>query len=188
MEMPTRHPVSYDGPAPRVSHAYRFRRPEAADGAAVHDLIARCPPLDTNSLYCNLLQCTHFAGTCVTAEAANKPGGLVGWVSGYVQPESPDCLFIWQVAVAPEARGTGLGRGMIREILGRDTCRDVTRIETTITDANMASWSLFQRLADGLGARLTRRAGFDAERHFAGRNPTEHLVDIGPFCRGFSGG
>src|SRR3546814_7090005 len=47
---------------------FSFRNPVAEDAQAIHDLIAACPPLDTNSLYCNLLQCTHFAETCVLAE------------------------------------------------------------------------------------------------------------------------
>src|SRR3546814_14681168 len=40
---------------------FSFRNPVAEDAQAIHDLIAACPPLDTNSLYCNLLQCTQFA-------------------------------------------------------------------------------------------------------------------------------
>lgn len=150
----------------------------------MHDLVSRCPPLDANSLYCNLLQCSHFAATSVLAEIGN---GIAGWVSGYVRPDSPDCLFIWQVAVTPEARGAGLGRHMIREILQRDACRNVTRIESTITETNTASWALFQRLADELGAPLVRRTGFESHEHFAGRNPTESLVDIGPLHSSLSG-
>jgi L-2,4-diaminobutyric acid acetyltransferase len=154
-----------------------LRQPQAADGTAIHDLIARCPPLDANSLYCNLLQCSHFAETCVLVEIDRK---IAGWVSGYIRPDAPDCLFIWQVAVAREARGHGLGKRMIREILRREACHGVTRIESTITETNKASWSLFQAIADDLGAPLQRRKGFDTHTHFAGRNPTELLVDIGP--------
>ena len=177
--------VSNDDQAPRVSRSYRFRRPELADAHAVQDLIARCPPLDANSLYCNLLQCSHFAETCIVADCDQ---GVAAWVSGYIEPGRPDRLFIWQVAVAHEARGAGLGRLMIRELLRREICRAVTHIETTITDTNYASWSLFRRLADHLGAQFNKRAGFDSEQHFAGRNPTEHLVDIGPLPSGPSGG
>lgn len=181
METPTRNPFGSEGGARRVSQSQNVRLPTAADGPAVHDLIARCPPLDANSLYCNLLQCCHFAGTCVVAEI---DGRIAGWVSGYIRPDSPSCLFIWQVAVAPEARGHGLGQRMIREILRREASRPVTRIQSTITETNAASWSLFQALADDLGAQLQRRSGFDTQTHFSGRNPTEHLVDIGPLPSG----
>src|SRR3546814_9922998 len=56
---------------------FSFRNPVAEDAQAIHDLIAACPPLDTNSLYCNLLQCTHFAETCVLAE---RDGEISGWI------------------------------------------------------------------------------------------------------------
>lgn len=181
METSTEQPFTREGRAGQQSNSHAFRAPSAADAVRVHDLVARCPPLDANSLYCNLLQCSHFSETCVLAE---RNGALHGWVSGYVRPDRPDFLFVWQVAVAPEARGSGLGRAMIGEILQREACRRIARIETTITGGNNASWGLFERLASELGATATRRPGFDSKHHFADRNPTEHLVDIGPIRRG----
>ena len=50
-----------------------FRMPNAADGPAVSQLIASSPPLDTNSAYCNLLQCTDFAETCVAHMRSPPP-------------------------------------------------------------------------------------------------------------------
>ena len=52
--------------------------PKSEDGAAVHDLIAACPPLDTNSLYMNLIQTTHFAQTCALAREGGEVGGHGG--------------------------------------------------------------------------------------------------------------
>ena len=78
-----------------------LRPPAREDGAAVFGLIQRCPPLDANSMYCNLLQCSHFADTSVAALA---DGVLVGFISGYLVPGRPDSLFIWQVAVGPDTR------------------------------------------------------------------------------------
>ena len=154
------------------------RTPTALDGATVHALVARCAPLDPNSLYCNLLQCTHFAATSALAEAAD---GVAAWVSGYIPPEQPDCLFVWQVAVAPEARGQGLGRKLIREILDRPACRAVNTVITSITPGNDASWRLFKGLARDLEAPMTESLWFAKDRHFAGRHDCEHLVEIGPF-------
>src|SRR5690606_16004247 len=78
-----------------------FRSPDATDGSDVYKLISRCQPLDTNSMYCNLLQCSRFAQTAVAAE---MNGELVGFVSGYRLPQQPDTLFVWQVAVDKKAR------------------------------------------------------------------------------------
>lgn len=44
-----------------------LRVPTLEDGPGIHALVAQCPPLDTNSRYCNLLQCHHFADTSIVA-------------------------------------------------------------------------------------------------------------------------
>lgn len=155
-----------------------FRRPAAADGALVHQLIARCPPLERNSLYCNLLQCTHFADTCVLA---SQGAGPVGFLSAYLIPKLPEKLFVWQIAVAAEARNRGIGGRMIMEALGRPACAGVRYLKTTITEANEQSWSLFEALARKLGAPLERQLLFDRERHLAGSAESEILATIGPF-------
>lgn len=154
-----------------------LRRPCAEDGPGVHALIARCPPLERNSLYCNLLQCTHFAETCVIALDGGRP---VGFVSAYLMPSHPDSLFVWQVAVAPEARNRGLGSRMLLDILSRPACSRVRYVKTTITPTNEASWSLFKALARRLEASLERQVLFERERHLAGTADSEILVTIGP--------
>lgn len=155
-----------------------LRPPTPEDGVRVHQLVAQCPPLDPNSVYCNLLQCTHFSCTSVAAEIN---GELVGFISGYRSPEKTNTLFIWQVAVGESARGQGLASRMLASILARQKCRDINHIETTITENNPASWALFQGLADKLHANLARSPLFDREIHFAGQHDTEILVRIGPF-------
>lgn len=156
-----------------------FAAPGAEDGPSVHALIAACPPLDQNSVYANLLQCAHFADTCV---AVKREGRLVGWVSGYIPPQEPDVLFVWQVAVAEEARGLGLAKRMIRHILDRASCAGVARIKTTITPDNGASWALFKGLAKGLEAPVSDAPWFLKDKHFPDGHETEHLVTIGPFA------
>lgn len=154
-----------------------LRAPTAEDGAAVYELIAQCPPLDTNSMYCNLLQSSHFSETSVAAELDEN---IVGFISGYVLPKQPDTLFIWQVAVGEKARGQGLASRMLRDILQRPACQQVNFIETTITPDNRASWALFESLANKLSAQLNHSVMFDRQQHFAGQHETEMLVKIGP--------
>nr|WP_226663827.1 diaminobutyrate acetyltransferase [Microbulbifer aggregans] len=158
-----------------------LRRPVSEDGADVHQLIGSCPPLDENSLYCNLLQASHFSATSVAAELN---GELVGFISGYLIPERPNTLFVWQVAVAEQGRGMGLAGRMLREILARDVCEGVTHLETTITPDNAASWALFRGLARKLETGCEDTVMFDRERHFKGRHDSEKLVRIGPFTGG----
>ena len=151
-----------------------LRKPTAEDGAAIWDLVRECKPLDENSMYCNLIQCDHFADTCVLAE---KGGDPVGWISGYCLPDQPDTLFVWQVAVSERARGLGLGTRMLTELVSRPDI-DVSNLQTTITKDNEASWALFNKFADTLGGELTSEAHFKRGDHFDGKHATEHMVTI----------
>jgi L-2,4-diaminobutyric acid acetyltransferase len=151
--------------------------PEAEDGSAVHALVEACKPLDPNSAYCNVLQCTHFADTCVVAERA---GELVGWISGYVPPAEPDSAFVWQVAVAPEARGEGLSRRLLHAFLARPAVSGVRYLKTTITADNAASWATFEGLARDLGVGIEGDPWLLRGTHLPAGHATEHLVTIGP--------
>ncbi|CUH66877.1 L-2,4-diaminobutyric acid acetyltransferase [Thalassovita gelatinovora] len=152
-----------------------LRKPDAKDGADIWELVRSCQPLDENSMYCNLIQCDHFRDTCVVAEL---DGETVGWVSGYILPHDPDTLFIWQVAVAEQARGMGLGAVMLQNILARDVCEDVERVQTTITGDNAASWALFRKFAGIKDAELTSQPYFTQALHFRDLHKTENMVTI----------
>lgn len=160
-----------------------LRPPKAEDAAGLHRLIAACPPLDPNSLYCNLLHCTHFSGTSVAALRSDSLGNetLAGFISGYIPPGQPDTLFVWQVAIASEARGQGLAGIMLDSILERPACAGVRYIDTTITPDNQASWGLFESWARRHGAETSSKVLFERDRHFEGRHDDEHLMRIGPF-------
>ncbi|MFA7553637.1 MAG: diaminobutyrate acetyltransferase [Spongiibacteraceae bacterium] len=157
----------------------QLRAPQSQDGYAVNQLVARCKPLDTNSLYCNLLQCSHFSGTSVAAFLNDK---LVGFISGYLVPERNNTLFIWQVAVDESARGLGLAGKMIFNLLGRESCKAVEFIETTITEDNPASWALFKGQARRLDTALEHSLFFDKVIHFNSEHESEMLVKIGPIA------
>lgn len=154
-----------------------FRPPRAEDGPGITALIAACPPLDTNSAYCNLLQCSHFAETCVVAERA---GAIVGWISAYRPPSAPERIFVWQVAVAASARGTGLGGRMLDALIERPAARGAAALITTITKDNAASWGLFAGFARKRGMTLTKAPLFEREAHFAGAHDTEWQATIAP--------
>jgi L-2,4-diaminobutyric acid acetyltransferase len=160
-----------------------FREPRAEDGPAISSLIASCPPLDTNSAYCNLLQCTHFAPNCVVAEQA---GRVVGWISAYRPPSAPDHIFVWQVAVAASARGTGLAGRMLEVLLARSAVDGADRLITTITENNAPSWALFTSFARKHGLSLSRTKLFDREAHFGGAHDTEWQAEIGPLPTPFT--
>lgn len=153
-----------------------FRPPTPDDSPALHELVRRCPPLDTNSRYCNLLQASHFRDTAIVAE---RDGELYGFVTGYRVPDRENVLFIWQVGVSPDGRGHGLGQQMLHRLVER--VGDVTTLETTVTPDNEASAAMFERLARSLDAPIDRSVMFERERHFDGHHEDEILYRIGPF-------
>lgn len=157
-----------------------LRKPESADGARVNKLISECSPLDENSVYCNLLQCTHFSDTCVAAEL---DGELVGFISAYIPPKQQNVLFVWQVAVLENVRGRGLGKQMLADLLDRSECNDIQFIEAAITPNNEASWSMFGNFAYQRKWRTEQFILFDSRVHFAGEHSDEYLLRIGPFNR-----
>lgn len=127
-------------------------------------------------MYCNLLQCSHFADTCIIAE---RGGYIAGWISGYRPPSEPDRFFIWQVAVSENARGAGLAGRMIDMLLARPSAAGARALITTITPENAASWALFEGYARRRGLSFEKAPKFEHERHFGGAHETEWEVSIG---------
>ncbi|MGB3627726.1 MAG: diaminobutyrate acetyltransferase [Henriciella sp.] len=163
---------------PNQAGGITIAAPLSEDGAAVHDLIAACPPLDTNSLYMNLIQTTHFAQTCALARTGEE---VIAWVSGHIPPQEPDVYFLWQVAVGEKARGQRIAKRLVADIFSRPELQAVKYLKTTITSDNDASWGLFRSIARWLDAPLNESPFFDEDRHFKGRHDSEILVTIGPF-------
>lgn len=158
-----------------------LRRPTDGDGYPLHELVARCQPLDINSVYCNLLQCTDFADTSIAA--VNADGHLVGFISGYRPPSRPDTLFVWQVAVDASMRGQGLALRMLMALITRVASEQgVSHLETTISPDNGASQALFMKAFAKLGVDFNTRTLFSRDEHFAGKHEDEVLYRAGPFA------
>ncbi|MGR2770185.1 MULTISPECIES: diaminobutyrate acetyltransferase [Photobacterium] len=155
--------------------ALTFRKPSKEDGLEVHELIASCPPLDTNSSYCNFLQAEHFRDTCVVVE---KNENIVAFTSAYQPPNRRDTLFIWQVAVSPKARGCGVGFRMLEALLDRPENAGIRYIETTITDDNRGSWALFHKFNQHHGRHGDVTTFLDKHAHFDGHHDSEYLFRI----------
>jgi L-2,4-diaminobutyric acid acetyltransferase len=160
------------------SAVLQFRRPELKDGQTVWRLVKEAGTLDLNSTYLYLLLCDHFADTCVLAELNGEP---IGFVTAYRPPESTDTLFVWQVGVAARARGRGVAKGLLLELLRRKSCLDINWIETTVSPSNSASRALFDSLAQELGATLYELPYMDESLFPAeGDHEAEPLLRIGP--------
>lgn len=155
-----------------------IRNPRSTDAISVHNLIRASAFVDDNSPYLYLLVCSHFAKTSAIAE---RNGETVGVISGYIPPEQPDTLFVWQVAVDPMMRRQGLARTMLKSMLLGEACKNVQFIDTTVTADNSASRRLFTSFANKLDCPLNESVMFDRKEHFLNLHDSEHLLRIGPF-------
>ncbi len=157
----------------------RIDRPSVADGAALWRIAKESGTLDVNSSYSYLLWCRDFAGT--SAVARSEGGEPVGFVTGYVRPEAPQTLLVWQVAVDGAYRGRGLAAALLDGLTARVAAeRPLTTVETTITPGNTASERLFTSYAARHGADVTREVLFDTGLFPDGPHDPEVLYRIGP--------
>lgn len=155
-----------------------FRKPTLEDGSAVWKLVKSTGVLDLNSSYSYLMWCQNFGQTSVVVEQDDE---IVGFVSGFIKPEKPDRLFIWQVAVDESQRGKGLASKMLQHILERDSCQNVHFVEATVTPSNIASQKLFRRLARNLDTHIHVSKCFGADDFPEEGHEDELTHEIGPF-------
>ncbi|MET7652854.1 MULTISPECIES: diaminobutyrate acetyltransferase [unclassified Streptomyces] len=157
----------------------RIDRPSVEDGAALWRLAKESGTLDLNSSYSYLLWCRDFAATSAVARA--EGGEPVGFLTGYVRPEDPRTLLVWQVAVDSAHRGRGLAAALLDGLTARLAAeRPLTTVETTITPGNTASERLFTSFAERHGATVTREVLFGAGLFPDGPHDPEVLYRIGP--------
>ncbi|MFI5967522.1 diaminobutyrate acetyltransferase [Streptomyces asoensis] len=157
----------------------RIDRPSVEDGAALWRLAKESGTLDLNSSYSYLLWCRDFAETSAVARA--EDGAPVGFVTGYVRPQDPHTLLVWQVAVDAAHRGRGLAAALLDGLTARlAAVHPLTAVETTITPGNTASERLFTSYAERHGATVTREVLFRTGLFPDGPHDPEVLYRIGP--------
>lgn len=167
-----------DATIPKKNTEEKYRKPNENDGASVWKLVKETGVLDLNSSYSYMMWCDYFKDTSIIIEKNNR---IVGFISGFIKPASPERLFIWQVAVAESERGRGLASKMLHHLLKRDSCEDVQYVETTVSPSNIASQKLFKGLARDLQTEL-QVAPYFAATDFPEEGHEDELIHkIGPF-------
>jgi L-2,4-diaminobutyric acid acetyltransferase len=151
-----------------------LRGPTVDDGAAMWRLARDSKTLDLNSSYAYLLWARDFARTSVIVTVDDEPAGFV---TGYVRPDEPTTLMVWQVAVDHAYRGQRLASRMLAHLAGQHP--DCTHVETTITSDNTASIALFMSFASAQGAPVDVRTVFPTEA-FPDGHDAELVFRIGP--------
>ncbi len=175
-----------------LSPGIELAAPVKGEGRIFWQLARASGVLDENSEYCYHLLQLHHAHACVLARHAGKPVGfIVGYLPGSFQygtdinvphDAAGRTLFIWQLAVDPGMRGSGLARAMTDSILARPECQSVRYIQATVTPDNRASTRFFQSLAARYEAQLTTQCLLN-EQELSSDHEPEHLFHIGPIHR-----
>ncbi len=153
-----------------------YRRPTSKDGPVMHSIAEDTGVLSVNSTYAYTLMSRHFSETCIIGE---QDGEVVAYIIGYTEPQAPDTLFVWQIGVAGQCQGKGIGKEMLIALINQCKPRF---LESTITRDNTASIKVFSSLG----------AAFHTEHHFSQApyfqkeelgtgEEAEHLMRIGPF-------
>jgi L-2,4-diaminobutyric acid acetyltransferase len=70
---------------------------------------------------------------------------------------------------------------MLTHLLSQPSCDGISKLETTITKNNEASWALFHSISQWLNAEFKESVFFESDKHFSGQHDSEYLVEIGPF-------
>ncbi|WP_330255426.1 diaminobutyrate acetyltransferase [Nocardia sp. NBC_00565] len=156
-----------------------LRPPRVGDAAQIWRVAKNSRVLDTNSSYAYLLWCRDFASTSVVAELG---GRVVGFVIGYLRPQAPETVFVWQVAVEHEQRGRGIGAALLDTLLDTAADAGVSALETTIAPDNPASVAMFAAVARRRSAHMTKQPLFEPD-HFPDSHAAEDLYLIAPTAR-----
>jgi diaminobutyrate acetyltransferase len=150
--------------------------PRLSDAPRLWEIARDSGALDLNSSYAYLLWCHDFADTSVVARHGDD---VIGFVTGYLRPNAPDTLMVWQVAVDPASRGGGVAGRLLDGLLDR-LAPAVRYLETTVTQDNTASNRMFRALADRRHAEIDHAPLFRST-DFPDRHETEYRYRIGPF-------
>ncbi|MCA9122359.1 MAG: diaminobutyrate acetyltransferase [Planctomycetales bacterium] len=159
--------------------ALAFRTPTLQDAAQMWQLASDSGVLDENSHYCYLIICRDFSETCVVAADGSE---IVGFVTAYRPPQRSSNIFVWQIGVSEAARGRGVAKRLLHELVALPACRGVQVLEATVTPSNSASRRLFQSFAANLSVPCNIAAGFARELFSDGEHEEEELLRVGPFA------
>lgn len=153
-----------------------YRPATPTDGRDMWRFVNEAGVLELNQSYAYVLMCQHFGNTCLVAETDDK---MVGFVLAYVPPRQPDTVFVWQIGVARDVRGRGVGLHLLRHLLALDGCRNVRYLEASVTPSNKPSQNLFRAFARKWGVSCRKLPFFPSE-FFPEKHEPEYLYRVGP--------
>jgi len=138
--------------------------------------LAQKSGLDPNSSYSYLMMAKFFRDRCFVLK--KDDGQVIGFITGIILKD--DIYFILQVCIDPDYHGQGLSKRLLTDATNLLMEKQQIRfIQATIAPDNIASMSLFKKLASWHNTFFAVKDGFD-ENHFPDDKPEEKLIQVGP--------
>jgi phosphoribosylamine---glycine ligase len=146
-------------------------------------LSASCPPLEAYPAHLYRILLRYFGSLCLAAEVEERK---VGFVTGLAAQDPPGTLFLWQIGVAPDQQGSGLGQRLLEEFEERGRRLGFARVEVTVDPTNEPSRRLFEvagyrNVSHGEPRTVTVAGHLAAQDHY---RPGRHFIilekELGP--------
>jgi phosphoribosylamine--glycine ligase len=119
----------------------RFRPAREDEFLDLQGFVSGCPPLEAYPQHVYRILLRHF-GSC--SFVAEREGRVLGFVLGLVSHRHPGTYFLWQIGVAPDQQGTGLGRRLLRHVESELVGLGLGRVDVTVDPLNDPSRRLFE--------------------------------------------
>lgn len=128
-----------------------FRCARQEDAEAVRDLIDRTPPLEPYPHHQYVIVLRYLGDSSFVAVVDDE---IAAFEVGFPSSSRPKTYFLWQIGVAPDYQGRGLGTRLLAHVEERVAAAGCRRIEATVDPDNEASLRLFEAAGyDNIGRR-----------------------------------
>jgi GNAT superfamily N-acetyltransferase len=105
----------------------------------------------TDLTFTRLTGGTEPMGGFVAVDDSGKLAGIVHWITHRSCWTAGDYCYLQDLFVAPDRRGTGIGRGLIESVHDKARSLGCSRVYWLMHESNTAAMMLYDRIADRSG-------------------------------------
>lgn len=157
--------------------SYEFIHPSIEDAPYIYQLAQQTPQLDSYPEYFYLLWCRDFKNTSLIVKKNNY---IEGFIIGYMRPNEPSTLLIWQQAMDKRILNKGVGIKLLHKLTNTCKALGTKHIEATISPENKSAERTLIGISRLLDTNIEKKEIF-SQSHFNESHHEEILVRVGPF-------
>ncbi|AQU81280.1 MULTISPECIES: diaminobutyrate acetyltransferase [unclassified Halomonas] len=156
--------------------SYIYMHPSISDATSIYHIAQKTPQLDSYPEYFYLLWCRDFKNTSLVAK---KRENIAGFIIGYLRPDDPQTLLLWQQAMSKETINKGIGIKLLYNLTKQCSLKGTRFIEATIDPSNKGAEKTLKGISKLFNTKISKKDIFD-ENLFSTNHHKEVLVRIGP--------